>query len=304
MPSIPQAAHGTRTLSTAASGDPHAEQTYAIRLHQIADKIVETSDIDLQLDTQAVVVFAEWHDRTEVATAETGPLHPLAEMLPKIRSSVLRTAGILAVADNQTTTIDVDTIRRAITIGDYWIAHAMEMERTTDPLERIDEETITAAKQIAAWAERRRTLRGEIEFKPKDIMRGLGQHGRLPGVYQTDDLVNPLELLRDNGWIRFVEGGLHDVGVRGATTRIVLTERYYAGDLLSDVHDNPTTESGQVITQGGSKTSKVSFSLYRENEGKPSFKPSTHGSAPTTPEKDTFDDLLETGIDDDIKNYF
>lgn len=288
MPSIPRHKQGYRTLQTKSDRDMQLEQQWRQHFHQIADNIQQTGGLMLSLDPTATQLFTHWHDETERLTREHQRLHPLAGMLPKIRSSVLRTAAILAVADGQTVTIDTATMARAITIGEYWIVHALELERTSNPLDQMDEQTIQTALRIIEWMKRRYYKKGETEWRPTDVMRGAFQTEKRHG-FGVDLLAEGFALLEQKGWLRFTSGDANQIGTQRSVVNAILTERAYA-------EFNETTQSGKPTTESGLKASNMLLTLSGEKQQNLSKTPQTQGSPPTTPEKSINDALIESEL--------
>jgi hypothetical protein len=69
----------------------------------------------------------------------------MVEWLQKLRSSVLRVAGLLAIADGADE-VDVDTVGRALAIGGYWLDHAKVVHRMWG----VEDVDLHLAKRMAA----------------------------------------------------------------------------------------------------------------------------------------------------------
>jgi hypothetical protein len=187
----------------------------------------------------------------------------------------------------------------------------MEMERTTDPLERLDELDLVAARRIYSWAERRYLDRGIVEFREKDIMQTVARS--MADIHTTEDLAGPLELLSLKGWIRFVKGGLHTVGVRRSETVMTVTEQALSGGVaalsftppLSPIAPIRAEESGEHATVSDLWGNTAPISPCGFKGLKPLNSPYTREPAQTTPLKGELPPYnAEPEIDPEILEHF
>lgn len=134
--------------------------------------------------------FLTWRQGLEARIGPQGDLAHLGEYVSKLTGSVVRLAGLLHLADGGPVPGEVDagTVTRALTVGDYWLAHAdlLHARWRTDVSERDD------AMTVLAWA----AAHGE-PFSRRDIHRA--HQSRFTGA---DDVQPVLDRLVDHGWIR------------------------------------------------------------------------------------------------------
>lgn len=238
MPSIPHTVQGDRELSydgVAPTAEAEAEQ-YRAGLFEVADrmaKLGEQGGREITFDADADRRFVDWYNELERRTRRGGDLAGLVEMISKIRSSVIRLAAVYAVADGHELHVTDRVLCRAMTVGDYWTAHAVEMQRTADPFERLDDDAVAVAGIVVQWAFRAHERRGVVMFTPRDVFRGM--HRGTDLVWKVEDLVPAFELLQRAGWVRFQEGTPDDIGVRGAVVECHLTDAALAGGGLFNV---------------------------------------------------------------------
>lgn len=80
--------------------------------------------VDLELTADALERFLAWDDHLETQLRHDGSLNTLAEWSSKLRSSIVRVAGLLAWGDGRRS-VELDDLERGIAIGEYWTAHAV-----------------------------------------------------------------------------------------------------------------------------------------------------------------------------------
>lgn len=145
--------------------------------------------IGLSLDAREVwLTFAQ---EIEDRLAPTGDLRHLSGWGEKAAGMVARIAGLFHVADFGTTgTLQAETLRKAIVVGRWAIAHAKVAFRTAE----LDP-TTQAAREILEYL---RTL-GVPTTSERDTHQALRGRTRFQSAR---DLEPGLALLRDHGWIR------------------------------------------------------------------------------------------------------
>ncbi len=216
MPSIPASLVGTRTYGDMAPPGPSA-QRYGAELRAMADRLIATTEaVPMHLDATAAALFFAWCDDIEAQLAPGERLDVLHDAASKIRSSALRVAGLLELADGRHgPAVGVGVMERALHVADYWVAHALAMEVAAGP----DEETARVARDALAiidWARKHPEVMEE-GFTPRSVWAG-----KRPTWRAVEDLVPGLEHLRDRGWLWFVKGTLDDVGGRGSSVIVRL----------------------------------------------------------------------------------
>lgn len=124
---------------------------------------------------------------------DTGDLAGIVDWAAKQVGAVVRIAGLLHLAENLTNgwgrPIEVDTMRRAIRIGDYYTAHA---QATFDAM-GIDP-VLDDARTLLRWIERTRPE----QFTRRQMHMGVSRSR----FAKVGDLDAPLDLLEEHGYIR------------------------------------------------------------------------------------------------------
>lgn len=164
MPSIPRSLVGTRSYGDMTAPGPSADR-YENELHAFAGRLTGLlMAVPLHRRRRAAAEFFAWCDALEADLAPGRPLDVLHDAASKIRSSTLRLAGLLELADGRNgPTVGVEVMRRALRVGRYWVAHALAMEARTGVDE--DEGAVDAALDLLRWARRHRKM--ETGFTPR-----------------------------------------------------------------------------------------------------------------------------------------
>lgn len=299
MPSVPPSLVGTRTYGDRPPPGSEAD-TYRDELHRLASAALGwTTPVNMQLDAEAAALFHQWCQAMEDDLAPGRRLAALHDASSKIRSSVLRVAGLLHLAEErQGPWVGPGTISRAIEVGDYWVAHALAVEGTVDPLEGDDAAAARLAKEIIAWS----LKRGQRRFTPRDLHRSMRRRVRF-----VEDFAPALELLRDRRWLFFEEGSVDEIGVKGARVLCALSPAAFTESALT------VTPSGRTRTCTGSPIGGE-FSppppLYPFTTSPPSENAYTYAfsdsepvdNSPPEDDDDLGDDFLFA--DDDLEGWF
>ena len=152
-----------------------------------------------------------WHDWAQDITdrAFDGDLQNVAEWVGKLTASVTRVSALLHVADGQVGHISAETMRSAITIGNYWLSHALVVHdlwrtnlaavRAMHILENHAGETVRPREVMAA----RRVMPNREAFD--EAIATLIAHGGarlVDGVHGTHGSSSdaPTYLIRDELW--------------------------------------------------------------------------------------------------------
>ncbi|MEU0570860.1 YfjI family protein [Nonomuraea sp. NPDC005983] len=148
----------------------------------------------LVLAPEAAEVFTEHRRRTEARLRpDSGDLGHITDWAGKFDGAVMRIAGLLHLAahveDAWRHPITTDTVKAAITLGEYFTAHALE---TFDAMGADPD--IEAARTVHAWLHRtgtaRFTVREAFTALPRSRFR------------KVTELEPALDLLEQLGWIR------------------------------------------------------------------------------------------------------
>lgn len=202
MYAVPHDYVGYRDMGASARSDRAVRDRYDAFLRRIIDqhKAHPTRPHPIVLDNSAWAEFVGFRQGLEDRRTPTGELRQLSEWTTKLESSVARLAGILAVID-ATDVIDVEIMRRAIAVGNYWLAHAKLVHDMWGTDDRLVE-----ARAILAWAGDRQLQSVTV----RDIQGGLRR------LFTTAEDTRPaLNLLVERGWLRPQFEGPLVVGRRG-----------------------------------------------------------------------------------------
>lgn len=157
----------------------------------------------IAISDEAYQTLLNWRQDLEHRRLPGGDLTHMVEWSIKMESTVIRLAGLLHIAHRHhlNTPISVDTMRDAITCGDYWQTHA----RIAHELWIPDPVTANAAR-ILDWA----LEAGRHTFTIRDAY---GMHRA--AMPTASDALEPIQLLIDKGWLRMENGEPLEVGKRG-----------------------------------------------------------------------------------------
>jgi uncharacterized protein DUF3987/DnaB helicase-like protein len=146
----------------------------------------------LRIEDDALEVWTGAHNAIERGLGEGGALYHIRAWAKKHPSRVARIAGLLHLVTSSGCTpwampINVDTVKKAVEIGDYMLEHAKAAYSIMrDPPE------VALARKLLRWIERRRL----IEF----TLRDCHQHHRWVG--SPHELLPGLRILEGRGFIR------------------------------------------------------------------------------------------------------
>jgi hypothetical protein len=152
-------------------------------------------ELSIPLTPEAAARFTEWDQAIEDQCGRGGPLRPMVEWLQKLRSSILRVAGILAAADGERE-VDLETITRALDIGGYWLAHAKVVHRMWG----VEDVDLHIAKRMAGMLEERFPDGGEVTFR--ELYRVVYHDPRIDRKRGIAEEVTPaVELLVEHNYL-------------------------------------------------------------------------------------------------------
>ncbi len=156
----------------------------------------------IDLDPDAVKAFMAWDQAIEHRCAAGADLAPLAEWVQKLRSCVLRVAGLLAVANDQDAkTITAETLASALAIGSYWLDHAKTVHRMWG----VEEPALALAKTVLRWAQQQPAHPDDPHHRPivtgREIHRAMFR--KVEGVKVLEE---PLTTLAEYGWLDPLDG--------------------------------------------------------------------------------------------------
>jgi len=191
MFSLPDDRVGWRDMARRSTWDQQIEARYGTMLRQMHSQSTagETEVQTLTMTDDARELFTTFRQQLEERRRKGGDLETLRAWSGKMESTVIRVAGLLHLADgHDDTVIGAEAMRRSITLGVYWLSHAKLVEGLWSA-----DRTVDAADQVLDWVRRK----GRKEFTVRDVHRGL------QSVFPTvRDVVAPLEMLTECGWLR------------------------------------------------------------------------------------------------------
>jgi hypothetical protein len=182
---------GTRDRLRHSNADQHAQTTYEAHLTDIAETH-HGKPRTLTLDPEADETFAHWDQALENRCGPGHELEHLNEWVGKLRANVIRIAGLLHLANHHPDDlVGPETIRDAITLGNYYLDHMIAISDGWG----VDE-SIIQAKKLLQWAERSDTT----QITLRELMRS--NQRAFPDL---DSIRGPLTMLIENGWVRPVD---------------------------------------------------------------------------------------------------
>ena len=193
MYALPESNVGKRNMRRRTRrADKTIRAAYAARLvelHKIMSRYQNPGM--LILNDPAADLFGDWRQDLE-DRLDGGDLVPLAEWISKLQASVLRLAGILHLAHGKPHSGDIepDIVADAITVGDYWLAHAFAVHDLwgTDPILRD-------ARAILEWIDHN----GLTQFTLRDVY----SHSAFRRKFdKAEKIEEPLKLLVERGWVK------------------------------------------------------------------------------------------------------
>lgn len=166
--------------------------------------LANENPISLSLTADARAVFDPWDQDVEDRCRDGYDLENMAAWAQKLRSCVLRVAGLLAVADG-CDEITQDAAERATWIGDYWIEHAKIVHRMWG----VEDRDLTLAKRIAGWLSKKYPDGGEVKLSAINhgVYHSAAAKGRKrdldlsTGAKGAAALVPAAEILVAHGWL-------------------------------------------------------------------------------------------------------
>jgi replicative DNA helicase len=204
MYSVPQSRVGHRNMAQPSRIDMTVISAYRDHLLGIASDLHRyDTPATIAISDDAYQTLIDWRQNLEERRRPGGDLTHMVEWSIKMESTVIRLAGLLHIAHGYhlNTAISVDTMRDAITCGDYWQVHA----RIAHELWIPDPVTANAAR-ILDWA----LEAGRDRFTIRDAY---GMHRA--AMPTANDALEPIQLLIDKGWVRMENGEPLEVGKRG-----------------------------------------------------------------------------------------
>ncbi|PRX61426.1 uncharacterized protein DUF3987 [Nonomuraea fuscirosea] len=192
--SLPKSNVGYRRVDSAPVPE-HITSRYDANLQRLTIGMYEWHDpARLTLTTEAAEVFTEHRRATERRLRpDSGDLGHITDWAGKFDGAVMRIAGLIHLATDVDSAfrrpITTDTVNAAITLGQYFTAHALA---TFDAMGADPD--LEAARVVHAWLHRTGTAR----FTVREAFTALPRNR----FRKVTELEPALDLLEQLGWIR------------------------------------------------------------------------------------------------------
>ena len=184
--SSPPSRIGTRSFLTPPMPD-EVNQAYRELIFRLMDIPLSETPMVLTLAPDTLEEMNQYFLKHEQYLAGEG--QDIIEWASKYIGTILRITGLLHIAESNDTEVQLDTLKRGILIGEYYLAHA----RYAFSLMGVDE-SVRKAKSVIA------KIRSEkiLSIKRCDLFRLC----RNKYFKKSEDIIPTLELLEANGYIR------------------------------------------------------------------------------------------------------
>ena len=220
----PQSNIGYRDRLRQHKHNPQIVQDYNNTLISIIIRNQQTPTL-LTLDGAPSETFAQWDQQLENQLRIGSTYEHLPEFIGKLRANTIRLAGLLHIAwQKQGTSIDQETIDRAIRIAEYFLDHTNHIAHQWAAREGYEH-----VFRIIDWIKTAHIQSFTVSELHKKFRR------QFPKI---EDTVPTIELLADNNYIRPMFDGPLEVGVRGKSSPEYLTNPYIYKQ-TEVIHSNP-----------------------------------------------------------------
>lgn len=181
MPCVPMDTLGSRNFNAQRSAPPLGHE-YQERMVALGRRMATwTNPLVLKMDEDAADLYEDWRTQIELKMNRTGDLRQVSEWVSKIIGTVARLAGLLTVLDGQDRGgVSVETMRKSIQVGDYWIRQAIGLttglwEGTAVDVERCQRVCRYIAKGGLARARvAMRDLRRAMKWSSEELADTIG----------------------------------------------------------------------------------------------------------------------------------
>lgn len=195
MFSYPTDRVGDRDFDEESSYSKEVELTYSnelLDLARVARMHHETDPLPLRLDPEAARLIRAMKNEHEPRLRFGGDLYEMREWVTKAQSSTVRVAGLLHLAERTgELVIGPETVRKALLVLDYWIAHA----RRVHDLFSADEE-LSLARRLLDHVLLRVDPGGTF------TLRDVTQWSRTGEFNRTEKVIGPISELVELGYFR------------------------------------------------------------------------------------------------------
>lgn len=193
--SIPPDLVGHRNVYDPPLVDETVLREYTETMRDLIVSLSEWTDpAIIRLSPGALKVHTDWRAEIEPRLKRgTGDLEALREWASKLAGHTVRLAGLLHLAehpkDGVRMAISEDTMKRAVTLGRYYVAHAMAAFGVMRAHPLLD-----SARAVLAW------IGDRDGFRLRDVHRGLQRR-----FNSAEEVAATLTLLEDHGYVRRIE---------------------------------------------------------------------------------------------------
>ena len=200
--------------------DRPIDQSVQLRYHATIRDILSHPMLEeprpLRLSAEALDLWREFHDAIEGRMAEGEDLHELADWASKMAGATARIAGNLHVAATararpEDAPISAETMRAAIYIGHYFVAHAKSAFALM-----LDPPDVQLARRILGWIERKLP----DEFSVRDCHQAIR-------LNRPSDLNPGLLVLEEHGFVRSIEKTQNKAPGRRPGSRFAVNPRVW-----------------------------------------------------------------------------
>jgi hypothetical protein len=197
---------------------------------------LQATDIALSMTDSARALFGDFYDAVEKRLGPGGDLRNLQGWGEKYCGMVGRLAGLLHLAESGTTSqIDAKTMRRALAIGEWALAHSLIAFEVMD----IGKPARAVARVLLGVVHKL----GRTRISARDLFREVeGRKG-----FETRETINAgLQYLVDTGWLKPVKSPLGTPG-RPSEQYDVNPATFDSVGFVGSVSRSMNTKSGVLI---------------------------------------------------------
>lgn len=273
---------GTRNVGRDSTFDPDVDELFAAKVVGLGKILDDYADnpIELRLDPEAAALFTRWREGHESELGAFRRLEHMREWIVKAQSSVVRLSALLHLADGNglREPISFSTMARALTVGDYWEAHARRVHDLFD----ADEELVNARRLLDL-------IHAKVEPGGSFTVSESTQWSRSGPFRTVDGVLAPLSLLVEKGWIRADFDGPIVTGRGKASPPFTVNPL----GLSRSIRSIPTAVSGQpsptvaefrpidrIDIEEGSKPLSLYEDAYKDPDGDNAPDPGLSGLTP------------------------
>lgn len=235
--SMPETKVGYREFNSVGVRES-LEEAYQERIKALLNAPIPQRPAVFVFSPEAFMRWSKFWKEVENQLREQQPLHGIQDWGGKYRGAVARLAGLLHIADKlsfEKHTIPLETLERAIRLGEYFKAHTLAVFSEMGLAGNSE-----ACRTILQWIERDR----RETFTRRELFRALEYR-----FHKVDALTDPLTLLEERGYIREKET------FRAKTVGRKPSPTYEVNPALLDTNTTQTTKTTESLStsQNGAK---------------------------------------------------